>query len=58
MTFKIPLQVHVIWHPKDDRLCRPIARAPASGAYARFLSAAGAGNRYPGVLPLRRRQHR
>jgi hypothetical protein len=25
MTFKVPLQVHLIWHPKDDGLCRPIA---------------------------------
>ena len=25
MTFAIPLQVHVIWHPKDDSQCRPIA---------------------------------
>jgi hypothetical protein len=24
MTFAIPLQVHVIWHPKDDSHCRPI----------------------------------
>jgi hypothetical protein len=27
MTFKIPLQVHFIWHPKDDGMCRPIADA-------------------------------
>jgi hypothetical protein len=25
MTFAIPLQVHLIWHPKDDSHCRPIA---------------------------------
>ena len=25
MTYKIPLQVHVIWHPTSDALCRPIA---------------------------------
>ena len=25
MAFRIPLQVHVIWHPKDDSHCRPIA---------------------------------
>jgi hypothetical protein len=25
MTFAIPLQLHVVWHPKDDNHCRPIA---------------------------------
>lgn len=24
-TYPIPMQVHVIWHPKSEKLCRPIA---------------------------------
>ena len=57
MTFKIPLQVHVIWHPKDDRLCRPIAERLRL-ALTQSLSAPGAGDWYRGVLPLRRCQLR
>jgi hypothetical protein len=25
MTYPIPMQVHVIWHPESDALCRPLA---------------------------------
>jgi hypothetical protein len=25
MSFPIPMQVHLIWHPADDALCRPMA---------------------------------
>ncbi len=25
MTYPIPLQVHVVWHHRDDALCRPLA---------------------------------
>src|SRR5215213_4068379 len=25
MTYPIPLQVHVVWHPGGDALCRPLA---------------------------------
>jgi SLOG cluster2/TIR domain len=25
MTYPVPLQVHVIWHPKSDSTCRPLA---------------------------------
>jgi hypothetical protein len=25
MSYPLPLQVHVIWHPESDRQCRPLA---------------------------------
>lgn len=25
VSYPLPLQVHVIWHPRDDALCRPLA---------------------------------
>lgn len=25
MTYPIPLQAHILWHPRDDTLCRPLA---------------------------------
>ncbi len=25
MSYPIPIQVHVIWHPDSDKVCRPLA---------------------------------